>query len=80
MRGLPATESYKALLAYPAGWAGEARIYHHRGPTDAELAAEHANIEQIAAFILPLCSPDCTDTGRVFDYKTRAFQDFRGPV
>ena len=36
--------------------------------------------EQIAAFILPLCSPDCTDTGRVFDYKTRAFQDFCGPV
>ena len=26
VRGLPATESYKALLAYPAGWAGETRI------------------------------------------------------
>ena len=36
--------------------------------------------EQIAEFIVPLCSPDCTDTGRVFDYKTRAFQDFRGPA
>ncbi len=36
--------------------------------------------EQIAEFIVPLCTPDCTDTGRVFDYKTRAFQDFRGPA
>ena len=26
VRGLPATASYKALLAYPAGWAGETRI------------------------------------------------------
>jgi hypothetical protein len=25
VRGRPATETYKALLAYPAGWAGEAR-------------------------------------------------------
>ena len=36
--------------------------------------------EQVAEFIVPLCSPACTDTGRVYDYKARAFQDFRGPV
>ena len=26
VRGTPATDTYKALLAYPAGWAGETRI------------------------------------------------------
>ncbi len=26
VRGRPATDSYKALLAYPAGWAGETRV------------------------------------------------------
>ncbi len=26
VRGLPATDTYKALLAYPAGWSGETRI------------------------------------------------------
>ena len=36
--------------------------------------------EQVAAFIVPLCAVECTDTGRVYDYKTRAFQDFRGPA
>ncbi|MFO0710962.1 MAG: S8 family serine peptidase [Sandaracinus sp.] len=39
------------LAIFRSAWAGEARIYHHRGPTDAELAAERANVEQIAAFI-----------------------------
>jgi NAD(P)-dependent dehydrogenase (short-subunit alcohol dehydrogenase family) len=36
--------------------------------------------EQVAEFIVPLCLPSCLETGRVFDYKTRAFQDFRGPT
>ena len=26
MRGRPATDTYKALLAYPAGWSGETRV------------------------------------------------------
>ena len=39
------------LAIFRSAWAGEARVYHHRGPTDAELAAERANVEQIAAFI-----------------------------
>lgn len=39
------------LAIFRSAWAGEARVYHHRGPTDAELAAERANVEAIAAFI-----------------------------
>jgi hypothetical protein len=45
--GLP--QAHVAI--FRSAWAGEARIYHHRGPTDEELAAERANVEQIAAFI-----------------------------
>lgn len=35
---------------------------------------------QVADVIVPLCLPACTDTGRVYDYATRSFQDFRGPA
>lgn len=39
------------VAVFRSAWAGETRIYRHRGPTDAELAAERANVEAIAAFI-----------------------------
>ncbi len=39
------------LAIFRSAWAGEARVYHHRGPTDEELAAERANVEAIADFI-----------------------------
>ncbi len=39
------------LAIFRSAWAGEARPYHHRGPTDEELAAEQANVEAVAAFI-----------------------------
>lgn len=35
--------------------------------------------EKIAEFIVPLCLPSCNDTGRVYDYAARGFQDFRRP-
>jgi subtilase family protein len=42
----------KARLAvFRSAWAGESRPYHHRGPTDDELAAERRNVEAIADFI-----------------------------
>ena len=42
----------KAKLAiFRSAWAGESRTYFERGPTDAELAAERANIESIAAYV-----------------------------
>ena len=39
------------LAVFRSAWAGESRPYHHRGPTDAELDAERANMEAIARFI-----------------------------
>ncbi|MCB9611803.1 MAG: S8 family serine peptidase [Sandaracinus sp.] len=47
LAGLPQAK----MAIFRSSWAGEARLYHHRGPTDEELAAERTNVEQIAAFI-----------------------------
>jgi hypothetical protein len=47
LAGLPQAR----IAIFRSAWAGEARIYHHRGPTADELAAEQANVEAIAAFI-----------------------------
>lgn len=50
--GIMVAGNPKARLAvFRSAWAGEARVYYHRGPTDEELAAERANGEAIAAFI-----------------------------
>ncbi len=38
------------LAIFRSAWAGEARLYHHRGPTDEELAAERANALAVAEF------------------------------
>jgi NAD(P)-dependent dehydrogenase (short-subunit alcohol dehydrogenase family) len=35
--------------------------------------------EQVAEFILPMCAPDWTETGKVYDYKTRSLMSFRAP-
>ncbi len=47
LAGLP----HAHIAIFRSAWAGEARIYHHRGPTADELAAEQSNVEAIAAFI-----------------------------
>lgn len=47
LAGLPQAH----IAIFRSAWAGEQRVYHHRGPTGTELAAEQANIEAIAAFI-----------------------------
>lgn len=47
VQGLPQAR----LAIFRSAWAGEARLYHQRGPTDEELADERANVEAIAAFI-----------------------------
>jgi hypothetical protein len=39
------------LSVFRSVWAGEGRIYHQRGPTDAELDAERANMEAVATYI-----------------------------
>jgi hypothetical protein len=42
---------FARLAVFRSAWAGEARLYHHRGPTDAELDAERVNMEAVADFI-----------------------------
>ncbi len=36
--------------------------------------------EQFAAAVLPLCLPNCTESGRLYDYPTKAWLDFRRPA
>jgi NAD(P)-dependent dehydrogenase (short-subunit alcohol dehydrogenase family) len=36
--------------------------------------------EQVAELIVPMCSPDWSETGKVYDYKTRTLLSFRGPA
>src|SRR3979409_1521835 len=36
--------------------------------------------EQVAEFIVPMCAPDWTETGKLYDYKTRTLMNFRGPA
>jgi hypothetical protein len=36
--------------------------------------------EQAAEFILPMCAPDWTETGKLFDYPTRKLLNFRAPA
>lgn len=48
---LLAGNPHARLAVFRSAWAGEHRLYHHRGPTDAELDAERENINHIAGFI-----------------------------
>ena len=36
--------------------------------------------DQAAEFIVPMCAPDWTETGKFYDYKTRTLMSFRGPA
>jgi NAD(P)-dependent dehydrogenase (short-subunit alcohol dehydrogenase family) len=36
--------------------------------------------EQAAEFIVPMCTPDWTETGKLYDYRTRTLMSFRGPA
>jgi NAD(P)-dependent dehydrogenase (short-subunit alcohol dehydrogenase family) len=36
--------------------------------------------EQAAEFIVPMCTPDWTETGKLYDYPTRKLQSFRAPA
>src|ERR1700710_1091145 len=35
---------------------------------------------QAAEFIVPMCAPDWTETGKLYDYKTRTLMSFRAPA
>ena len=36
--------------------------------------------DQVAEFIMPMCSPEWTETGKLYDYKTRTLMSFRAPA
>jgi NAD(P)-dependent dehydrogenase (short-subunit alcohol dehydrogenase family) len=36
--------------------------------------------EQVAEFILPMCTPDWTETGKLYDYKARKLLSFQPPA
>jgi len=36
--------------------------------------------DQVAEFIVPMCSPEWTETGKLYDYKTRTLMSFRAPA
>src|SRR5258706_12937531 len=36
--------------------------------------------DQVAEFIVPMCAPDWTETGKFYDYKTRTLLSFRAPA
>jgi NAD(P)-dependent dehydrogenase (short-subunit alcohol dehydrogenase family) len=36
--------------------------------------------EQVAEFIVPMCRPDWTETGKLYDYKARKLLSFQGPA
>jgi NAD(P)-dependent dehydrogenase (short-subunit alcohol dehydrogenase family) len=36
--------------------------------------------EQAAEFIVPMCAPDWTETGKLYDYKTRTLMNFHPPA
>jgi NAD(P)-dependent dehydrogenase (short-subunit alcohol dehydrogenase family) len=36
--------------------------------------------EQVAEFIVPMCAPSWTETGRLYDYKSRSLMSFRAPA
>jgi NAD(P)-dependent dehydrogenase (short-subunit alcohol dehydrogenase family) len=36
--------------------------------------------EQVAEWIVPMCAPDWTETGKLFEYKTRSLLSFQSPA
>ena len=36
--------------------------------------------DQVAELIVPMCSPEWTETGKLYDYKGRTLREFRAPV
>jgi NAD(P)-dependent dehydrogenase (short-subunit alcohol dehydrogenase family) len=36
--------------------------------------------EQVAELIVPMCSPEWSETGKLYDYKTRTLMSFRAPA
>jgi len=56
------------------------RGHHGAGAEDGDTAQHHLlPPEQVAEFIVPMCTPGWTETGKFYDYRTRTLMDFRSP-
>ena len=90
----PYAASKAALESLARAWAQETASTALRvnlfspGPTRTRLRAvvfpgeDPATLdtpEQVAELIVPMCAPDWTETGKLYDYKTRTLKSFRAP-
>ncbi|CAN7259384.1 SDR family NAD(P)-dependent oxidoreductase [Bradyrhizobium sp. LjRoot220] len=91
----PYAASKAALEALARAWAQETASTNLRvnlfspGPVRTKMRAivfpgeDPATLdtpEQVAEFIVPMCSPDWNETGKLYDYKTRTLMSFRAPA
>jgi NAD(P)-dependent dehydrogenase (short-subunit alcohol dehydrogenase family) len=91
----PYAASKAALETLARAWAQETAATSVRvnlfdpGPTRTRMRAtvfpgeDTATLDtpdQVAALIVPMCAPGWTETGKLFDYKTRTLKSFREPA
>ena len=91
----PYSASKAALEALARSWAQETANTALRvnlfnpGPTRTRVRATVfpgedpltlATPDQVAELILPMCAPEWTETGKLYDYPTRALLSFRSPA
>jgi NAD(P)-dependent dehydrogenase (short-subunit alcohol dehydrogenase family) len=91
----PYSASKAALESLVRAWAAETASTHVRvnlfspGPIRTKMRAAVFpgedpmtldTPEQVAEFIVPMCAPSWSETGKLYDYKTRALLSFRAPA
>jgi len=91
----PAAASKAALNALARAWANETASTPMRvnlfdpGPVRTRMRAtvfpgeDPTTLdtpEQVAEFIVPMCAPSWTETGKLYDYKSRSLMSFRAPA
>ncbi|MDP1866637.1 MAG: SDR family NAD(P)-dependent oxidoreductase [Bradyrhizobium sp.] len=91
----PYAASKAALETLARAWAQESASTPLRvnlfnpGPTRTRIRAivfpgeDPATLQtpnQVAEWIVPMCAPDWSETGRLYDYPTRTLQSFRAPA
>lgn len=91
----PSAASKAALDALVRTWANETASTPMRinlfnpGPTRTRMRAvvfpgeDPTTLdtpEQVAEFIVPMCAPSWTETGKLYDYKSRSLMSFRAPA
>jgi NAD(P)-dependent dehydrogenase (short-subunit alcohol dehydrogenase family) len=91
----PSAASKAALDALVRTWANETASTPMRinlfnpGPTRTRMRAvvfpgedpmTLETPEQVAEFIVPMCTPSWSETGKLYDYKSRSLMSFRAPA